>query len=105
MSPKAGMSVVELSIVVALLLLIAAISVPALRQNLQKKRAAACALNLDVLDVACKKYAAEQGACPAALSELVPDYLEALPACPSGGTYAFDAAREMPVCSVPGHHF
>lgn len=105
MSAKAGMSVVECSIVVALLLLIAAISAPALRQNVQKKRAAECAMNLDVLDVACKKYAAEKGAFPSKLSELVPAYLESVPACPSGGSYTFDAAREMPVCSVPGHHF
>ena len=105
MNRKAGMSVVELSIALALLLLIAAISAPALRQNLQRKRAAACAMNLDVLAGACKKHAAEKGAFPGALSELVPAYLDSLPACPSGGAYTFDAVRETPACSVPGHHF
>lgn len=64
MNVKTGLSVVEVTIVVALLLLIAAISVPSLRQNLQKKRAAECALNLESLDLACKKYAAEKGAPP-----------------------------------------
>lgn len=105
MNVKTGLSVVEVTIVVALLLLIAAISVPSLRQNLQKKRAAECALNLESLDLACKKYAAEKGAPPSSLSDLVPVYLEALPACPSGGAYALGASGEIPTCSIPGHHF
>ena len=66
MSRKTGMSVVEATIVLAILLLIAAISAPALRQNVRKKRAAACAMNLDAIDLACKKHAAEKGGYPSA---------------------------------------
>ena len=105
MSTKTGLSVVEVSIVVALVLLIAAISAPALHQNRQKKLAAECAMNLEILDLACKKQAAETGEYPRALSELVPAYLEALPSCPSGGSYALDMSGKLPVCSIPGHHF
>ena len=105
MSPKTGMSVVEATIVLAIVLLIAAISAPALRQNLQKKRAAECAMNLDAIDLACKKHAAEKGGYPAALSDLVPDFLGSLPACPSGGAYAIGTPDgDPPTCSVPGHH-
>ena len=104
MNRKAGMSVVEATIVLAILLLIAAISAPALRQNLQKKRAAACAMNLDAIDLACKKHAAEKGGYPAALADLVPDYLGSLPSCPSGGGYVLGTPDGVPpTCSVPGH--
>ena len=105
MSPKSGLSVVEATIVLALLLLIAAISAPALRQNAQKKRAAGCAMNLDAIDLACKKYAADKGGYPPSLSGLIPEYLGALPACPSGGTYAIGTPDGVPpACSFPGHH-
>ncbi len=104
MSANRGMTVVEVSIVLAILLLIAAISAPALRLNLQKKRAAQCALKLDAIDIACKKYAAEEGGYPQSLSDLVPAYLDILPACPSGGAYAMGTPNgDPPTCSVPGH--
>jgi len=104
-SRKTGMSVVEATIVLAILLLIAAISAPALRQNLQKKRAAECAMNLDAIDLACKKHAAENGGYPAALSDLVPDYFGSRPSCPSGGAYVLGTPDgDPPTCSVPGHH-
>ena len=106
MNVKSGMTVVETTIVVALLLLIAAISVPALRENLRKKRAAACAVNLDAIAAAARSYAADNGRPPAALSDLAPTYLGVLPVCPSGGSYALGAtADEPPTCSIPGHAF
>lgn len=106
MNAKSGMSVVEWTIVLALLLLIAAIAVPSVRQNLRNKRAARCALNLEALRVAARNYAADRGAPPRALADLVPDYLPALPVCPSGGTYALGASADgPPTCTIPGHHF
>jgi|GEM_PF-817590 Tfp pilus assembly protein PilE len=106
MSGTRGLTVVELTIVVALALLIAAISVPSVRQNLQKKRAARCALQLEALRVASRNFAAETGAPPRTPAELVPAYLPALPVCPSGGAYALgDGADAPPTCSIPGHHF
>ena len=106
MSVRSGMSVVELTIVVAFALLIAAISVPSVRQNVQRKRAARCALQLEALRVASRNYAAEKGVAPRAPADLVPDYLPALPVCPSGGAYALgDGPDVPPTCSIPGHHF
>jgi len=103
---KSGMTLVEASIVVAFLLLLTAISVPAFIQNQQKKRAAECAMNLDAIEAAGKKYASEKGGLPPKLSSLVPAYLEAIPECPSGGTYALGGAEgEPPACSIPGHHY
>ena len=106
MTGKHGMSVVEVSIVAAILLLIAAISVPALMRNRQKAQAARCALNLDALAGACRKFASEKGGYPSALSDLIPDYLESIPTCPAGGAYSLGAPEGVPpACSVPGHRF
>ena len=106
MSGRRGMTVVELTIVVAFLLLIAAISIPSVRQNVQRKRAARCTINLEALRVAARNYAAAKGAPPRAPADLVPDFLPVLPVCPSGGAYALgDGADVPPTCSIPGHHF
>ena len=100
------MSVVEVSITLAILALILAISIPALFQNQQKKRVAECAMNLDSIATACKKYAAEKGGFPKNLSSLVPTYLETVPACPSGGTYTLGTPEgDPPTCSIPEHSF
>ncbi len=104
MNAKTGMTVVEVSIVLAILLLLLAISVPALVQNQQKKHAAACAMNLDAISSACKKRAAEEGGFPKSLAELVPTYLDAIPSCPDGGTYQMGTPEgDPPSCSIPGH--
>ena len=106
MSAKSGLTVVELTIVVALLLLVAAISVPSIRQNVQRKRAARCAQNLEALRVASGNYVAEKGAPAASPADLVPDHLPVLPVCPSGGTYALGETSDAPpTCTIPGHHF
>ena len=106
MKSNQGMTAVEISIILAILLLLAAISVPALFQNQQKKQAAKCAMNLDAIATACKKHAAEKGGFPDTLASLVPDYLPAVPACPAGGTYTLGTPEgDPPTCSIPGHHF
>ena len=103
---KNGLSVVEAAIVLAILLLLAAISLPAFFQNQQKKRAAECAMNLEAIAAACKRHASEKGGFPQNLSALVPDYFEAVPACPSGGTYTLGTPEgDPPACSIPGHHY
>ncbi len=106
MKANQGLSAVEVSIVLAILLLVAAIAAPALFQNRQKQQAARCAMNLDAIAAACKKHAAERGGFPAALADLAPDYLETVPVCPAGGTYTLGTPEgDPPTCSVPGHHF
>jgi hypothetical protein len=103
---KNGLSVVEASIVLAIVLLQAAISLPAIFQNQQKKRAAECTMNLDAIASACKQHASEKGGFPHNISELVPTYLGAVPSCPSGGTYTLGTPEgDPPACSIPGHHF
>lgn len=104
MNRKHGLTIVEFSIVLALILLIAAISLPALIQNRQKRNAAACAMNLDAIAAACQRHAAAQGGFPATLSDLVPTYLNAVPVCPDGGVYTVGTPEgDPPTCSVAGH--
>ncbi len=104
MRNNSGMSIVEGSIALAILVLILAISIPALFQNQQKKRIAECAMNLDSIATACKKYAAEKGGFPKTISALVPTYLEHVPTCPSGGTYTLGTPEgDPPTCSLPEH--
>ena len=106
MNRTSGLTVVELVIVVAILLLLAAIALPAFFQNQQKQRAAECAMHLDAIGNACKRHASDKGGFPATLAELVPDYLPAVPTCPSGGTYTMGTPEgDPPACSVPDHHF
>ena len=105
MNRKNGMTVVEVSILLAILLLLAAISVPALFQNQKKAREAACAMNLDAIASACKRHAAEKGGFPAALEDLAPAFLDPVPICPAGGTYTLGTPEgDPPTCSFPGHH-
>jgi Tfp pilus assembly protein PilE len=104
MNAKSGITVVEVSIVVAILLLLAAIALPAFFQNQHKRRAAQCAMNLDAIAVACRRHAQDKGGFPGTLADLVPDYLGKVPACPSGGTYTLGTPiGDPPTCSVPGH--
>lgn len=106
MNRTSGMTVVEAAIVLAILLLLAAIALPAFFQNQQKRRAAECAMNLDAVAIACKRHASEQGGFPRDLAGLVPAYLKQVPACPAGGTYTLGTPEgDPPACSVPGHHF
>ena len=106
MNRTSGLTVVECAIVVAILLLLAAIALPAFIQNQQKQRTAECAMNLDAISDACKRYASDRGGFPASLAGLVPDYLPSVPACPSGGTYTLGSPEgDPPACSIPDHHF
>jgi Tfp pilus assembly protein PilE len=101
---KSGLTIVEATIILAIVLLLVAISLPAFLQNQQKKAAATCAMNLESIANACKRHASEKGGFPARLPELVPDYLDAVPACPAGGTYTLGTPEgDPPTCSIPGH--
>ena len=105
MKAKRGMTLVELSILLAILALLAAISLPAIFQNQENKRAAECAMNLDAIQTACRRQAVEKGEYPKTLADLVPAYFDSLPICPSGGAYLLGTPEgDPPTCSVPGHH-
>lgn len=98
------MTVVEACLVLALVVLVGVIALPAVSRNRQRRQAAQCAARLEALSTACKEYAAANGKWPASQDELVPHHLVAPLACPAGGTYTFGSPEgDPPTCSIPGH--
>ncbi len=61
---------------------------------------AACAANRRVITSAVQQYKSMEGKAPTSIQQLVPEYLDSVPTCPSGGTYTLSGDRV--ICSVHG---
>jgi prepilin-type N-terminal cleavage/methylation domain-containing protein len=87
-SRKAGFTLVEIMIVVAIIGLLAAIAIPNFVRARETAQANACINNLRQIDGAVDQYALEAGLSTgdgAAMANLVP-YLKSEPTCPVGDT-------------------
>lgn len=94
----------EWSILAAIVLLIAAISLPSLFRNRQRSQSAACVNRRLEWAAAAKMYTAKYGEPPEDTAVLVPGLLKKVPVCPAGGTYTPGATPEdAPVCSIKAH--
>ena len=99
-----GMTVVEACLVLALVVLVGVIALPAVSRNRQRRQAAQCATRLEALSTACKEYAAANGKWPDAQNVLVPAYFTEPLVCPAGGVYTLGTPEgDPPTCSIPGH--
>jgi len=102
---KAGLTLVELMLVVLIISLLAAVVVPSFTRARRRTRVTVCINNLRMMDGAKDYYAMENRLHDGdAVGDLGP-YLKGgvVPACPAGGDYTVGVIGVPPACTVEGH--
>ena len=105
---KAGFTLVEIMIVVAIIGLLAAIAIPNFVKARATAQANACINNMRQIDAAASQFALEQGkktTDPINMTLDLTPYIKlnasgVIPPCPAGGTYTCNAVGTSPTCSL-----
>jgi prepilin-type N-terminal cleavage/methylation domain-containing protein len=97
-----GFTLVEIMIVVLIIGILLAIAVPNFVRARESSRAKSCQANLKQIDSAKEQYMMDNNTttAPAAMANIVPDYIKATPVCPSGGAYTIGDAVTAPTCGI-----
>ncbi len=89
---KKGFTLVEILLVIVILGILAAIVIPRITYSRGEAQTAACNANVAALNSQIELYHAQNttGSWPGNLTDLTPDYIDAVPACPYGGNFTYE---------------
>ena len=102
-----GYTLIEILIVVMIIGILLAIAVPSFMNARERSRTNACRSNLRQIQAAKEQWAMANNRGPTATpdwEDLVPDFMQQRPNCPSGGTYTIGNMSTNPTCSIGGNH-
>ena len=94
-------TLIEVMIILAIIVLLAAIIIPRFMQARIKAQTNACVSNLKQVQGAISLWALDNemnGRDPVKMADLVPVYLKSPPECPLGGDYIFATVSGLPLC-------